>query len=75
MKLKEMLAALRERGREEEALLYGAIIPAQLYLRQRISEKRVLNMELDDIDVLVRLPEKPLKYDGWTHYWGKAAFQ
>ena len=75
MKLKDMLTALRERGREEEALLYGTIIPAQLYLRQRIGEKRVLNMELDDIDVLMRLPEKPLKYDGWNFWWGEAAFQ
>jgi len=75
MKLKDMLAALRERGREEEAMLYGTLIPAQLYLRQRISEKRVLNMELEEIETYMRLPEKPLKYDGWQHYWGKAAFR
>ena len=74
MKLREMVEALELRGRNEEALIYRTLIPAQLYLRQRISEKQALNMTLDEIEAYMKLPEKPVKYEGWdTFIWGEAA--
>ena len=76
MKLRDMIQALQERGRYEEALIYRTLISAQLYLKQGLSEKRVLNMTLDEIEVQMRLPEKPLKYDGWnTFIWGESAYR
>ena len=76
MKLRDMIQALQDRGRYEEALIYRTLIPAQLYLRQGLSEKRVLNMTLDEIEIQMRLPEKPLKYEGWdTFVWGSAAYR
>lgn len=75
MKLRDMIQALQERGRYEEALIYRTLISAQLYLKQGLSEKRVLNMTLDEIEIQMRLPEKPLKYEGWNHWWGEAAYR
>ena len=76
MKLRDMIQALQERGRYEEALIYRTLISAQLYLKQGLSEKRVLNMTVDEIEVQMRLPEKPLKYEGWdTFIWGSAAIE
>ena len=76
MKLLDMIQALQERGRYEEALIYRTLISAQLYLKQGLSEKRVLNMTVDEIEVQMRLPEKPLKYEAWDGFWwGEAAYR
>lgn len=76
MKLREVIEALNQRGRHEEAIIYGTLLPMRLFLQQGLSEKQVLNMELDEIEAQMRLPEKPLKYADWdTFIWGEAAFQ
>jgi len=76
MKLRDMIQALQDRGRHEEALIYSTLILAQLYLHQGLSEKRVLNMTVDEIEAQMRLPEKPLKYESWdTFIWGSAAYR
>ena len=76
MKLRDMIQALQDRGRYEEALVYRTLIPAQLFLKQRLTEKQVLNMTLDEIEAQMRLPEKPLKYSNWdTFVWGEAAYR
>lgn len=71
--MREMIQALEERGRIEEALIYRTILTAQLYLRQGLSERHVLNMELDEIEAQMMLPEKPVKYENWNFWWGEAA--
>lgn len=68
-----MVGALKQRGRDEEALVYETLITAQLYLRQGLSEKRVLDMTLDEIEAQMMLPEKPLRYEGWNFWWGLEA--
>lgn len=76
MKLRDVIQALEERGRYEEAVIYKGLFTIQLYLRQGLSEKQVLNMTLDEIEAQMMLPEKPLKYADWdTFIWGEAAFQ
>lgn len=73
LKLREVIAALENRGRHDEAKYYQLIVPLQLMIKQGFSEKQVMNMTVDEIDACLRLPPKPLKYEGWdTFYWGNA---
>jgi len=73
MRLIDMINALKERGRDLEAEYYRLILPAQLFIRHRFSEKKVLLMDLDEIEQWMKMPTRPAKYDNWNFWWGEAA--
>ena len=74
MRLIDMVGALKERGRDLEADYFSTVITTQLLLRQGFSTRRTLMMDLDEIEVWMKMPAKPAKYDGWNYWWGEAAF-
>lgn len=74
LKLKDIIRELIARGKHEEAQYYRVVVPFDLGLLHDIDEDKVLDMTVDAIEVLYRLPPKPDKYEGWNFYWGKAAF-
>lgn len=73
MRLIDIINGLIERERYLEAEYYRIVIPTQVLLKHGLSEKTVLQMDIDDIERLYKMPAKPAKYDGWNFWWGECA--
>ena len=73
-KLSDIIKVLEQLGRQEEAEYYKLMVPFDLLLLHRFSEKRVMSMTVDEIEKWYQTPPKPLKYEGWNFWWGEAAF-
>jgi len=74
-RLIDVVAALEKRGRQDDADYYKTIYPLFISLIYGIPEDEVMLMTVDKISELARLPQKPLKYEGWdTFFFGKGAF-
>lgn len=74
-RLIDVIVALEKRGKQEDAYYYKTIYPLFISLVYNIPEDKVMLMTIDEISELVKLPQKPLKYEGWdTFFFGKAAF-
>ena len=71
MKLRDVVAALERRERQDEAEYWRLTVAIELGMKHGISEDTVLDMEMDKIIYLMQLPERPEGWDNWT--WGKAA--
>lgn len=65
-----MVEALKKRGRDEEALEYGVLIPFLAGAVHNIAFEDVLDMTVDEVALLLRLPPKPSGWDNF--YWGRA---
>ena len=74
LRLVEVVEALRQRERFDEADFYEAVVPFELFLIHGLSEKKVLNMTVDEVEAWYKTPPKPAKYDGWQFWWGEKAF-
>jgi len=74
LRLIEVIEALRQRERNDEADYYEMVVPFELFLIHNLSENKVLNMTVDEIEAWYKTPPKPLKYGGWNFWWGKAAY-
>jgi hypothetical protein len=64
-----------DRGREEEATEYYMYCTVYLQFVHDIPPEETMEMTVDAITELLALPMKPLKYAGWNHTWGPAAFK
>jgi len=73
LKLREIISALQERGRHDEAEFYQLTTVLQLTILQGFSESKILDMTVDEVNAYLKLPPKPLKYEGWNFWWGDAA--
>jgi len=73
LKLREIIVALHQKGRHDEAEFYQLTTVLQLMTLQGFSESRILDMTVDEVDAYLKLPQKPLKYEGWNFWWGKEA--
>ena len=71
-RLKDVINALRTRGREDEADFLEIYIPYKLSLFQGIDLDECLEMEMEKILMALRLPFKPIGWD--NHWWGERAF-
>jgi len=72
VKLRDVIKALEQRERYEDAEYYGTIVPFELGIIHGFSENQVLGMTIDEIEMWYRKPPKPLKYEGWNFWWGEA---
>ena len=75
LKLRSLVEALRERGRDDEADFFSIVIPAQVYVKYGVSEEKTMQMTLEEIEKLHNMPMKPEKYRGWNFWWGEEAFR
>lgn len=74
-RLKDVVAALEQRDRHEEAEYYREIFPFLLSLVYGVPQEEIMGMAIDDLVELPNMPQKPLKYEGWdTFHFGRAAF-
>lgn len=73
-KLRDLIIALKNRKRDEEALFYGVTIPTLLEIALDIPYETAMEQSIDNIIELLKLPPKPLKYKGWSFFWGVKAF-
>jgi len=73
-RLIDVATALEKRGRQEEADYYGAIYPQMISMIYGLSVDDLLHMSIEEISKLEVPPEKPLKYEGWNFWHGRAAF-
>jgi hypothetical protein len=73
-RLIDIAVALGKRGREEEADYYGEAFPTLMSLIYDVPIDEILQMTPEDISKLELPPEKPLKYEGWNFWHGRAAF-
>lgn len=71
--LREIVAELEKRGRHQEAEYYKIVVPFDLSLLHDIDPDRILEMTIEQIETLYRMPQKPAKYSGWDFWWGEAA--
>ena len=72
--LSDIITALKKRGRIDEAEAYQLYVTVYLDFVHGVPEDEALKMSIDDVTKLLVLPPKPLRYEGWNFYWGKAAF-
>jgi len=75
IRLYDVFSSLIKRGREEEAVEYYVSCTMYLTIVHSVPPDEIMNMFVDDIVELMGLPPKPLKYGGWNHTWGSAAFK
>ena len=74
IRLRDIVENLRKRGKEEEAETYSTYFILMLNLFQGFSERRVLNMTVNELETWIRMPPKPLEYrSGWNFWWGRSA--
>jgi hypothetical protein len=71
-RLVDVIRALEKRERYEDAEYYKVMIPLQLSLLHGLTEEKVLNMTIDEIEGYFNMPPVPLKYEGWNFWWGPA---
>ena len=72
-RLKDIVRELKARGRNQEAEYYEIVAPFDLSLLHDIEPDTVLEMTIEQIEILYRMPQKPAKYEGWNFWWGEAA--
>ncbi len=72
--LRDVVAALEKRGRQEEAGYYSTLYPFIIGAIYGLTEEETMDMSLNDLAELPDLPQKPLKYEGWNFWHGGAAF-
>lgn len=70
IRLRDVVKAMEDRNRHDEAEFYYLLIAIELGLRHGIREEEVLDMKVDRIARMMQLPEVPDGYDYWA--WGKA---
>lgn len=73
-RLIDIARTLEKHGRQEEADYYGTVYPQMISLIYSIPIDKLLYMSVEEISALELPPEKPLKYDGWNFWFGRAAF-
>jgi len=71
-RLIDVIKALEQRGRDDDAEYYRVVIPFELGIIHGLSEGMVMQMTIDEIEGWYNKPPKPLKYEGWNHWWGRA---
>ena len=71
VRLQDVIAALKKRGRKPEAEYWGLVVAVELGMKHDVSEDEVLNMEMDRIITLMQLPERPEGWDNW--FYGRTA--
>ena len=68
-----VLKALEERGRIAEAIAYKLYVVEYMSYAHQLSEEDVLKLSMEQVNTLLQVPPRPLKYRGWdTFYWGGA---
>ena len=75
IRLRDIVENLRKRGREEDAETYSTYFITMLNLFQGFSERKVLNMTVDELEAWMKIPPKPPEYKGWNFWWGKSAYK
>ena len=70
LSLADVVAALRQRGRIDEVVDYGVIIPLMIELTHGTPFEEVLKMSISDVSLLLSMPSKPGGYDQF--WWGRA---
>lgn len=73
-RLKDIVRELKARGRNQEAEYYEIVVPFDLSLLHDIDPEKILEMTIEQIETLYRVPQKPAKYAGWDFLWGEWAF-
>ena len=71
VRLQDVIAALKKRGRDDEAEYWRLVVAIELGAKHDIPEGEVLGMEMDRVLVLMQLPERPEGWDNW--FYGRAA--
>ena len=72
IRLVDLIEALKQRGRLEEAEFYELLVCFELNFLHGFSKEKIMKMTIEEINTWYNLPVKPSKYDGWNHWWGKA---
>lgn len=75
VKLRDIIEALVERGEADWAEACAWILPLEPMMDHGFTYDEILDMTIEEIEVWRKTPPKPLKYDGWQFWWGKAAFR
>lgn len=71
-RLVDIIEELKRQGRHLEADKLKAEVLLELYFKHGLDEHSILKMTIDELEGWYQKPPKPLKYDGWQFYWGKA---
>lgn len=71
--LRQVIEELQKRGEVEWAEACELLLPFDLMITHGFTMNKVLDMTLEEIEAWNNIPPKPLKYDGWNFWWGKAA--
>lgn len=73
-RLIDIATVLKKQGRQEEADYYRETYPLIMSLIYDLPIDELLYMTATEISKLQVPPEKPLKYEGWNFWHGRAAF-
>jgi len=71
VQFQDIIAALKKRGRNDEAEYWRLTVAVELGMLHDISEDDVLDMTMDHIITLMQLPTRPEGWDNW--FYGRAA--
>jgi len=71
--LNRLVREFRERGEVEEAEYLEWVIPLEIMMLHNFTYEQVMKMPVEEAERWYGTPPKPLKYDGWNHWYGKAA--
>ena len=71
VRLQDVIAALKKRGRDDEAEYWRLTVAIELGMLHDIPEDDVLDMPMDRIITLMKLPPRPEGWDNW--FYGRAA--
>lgn len=70
LSLADVVNALRQRGRTDDVVDFGVILPFMIELTHGIPLEEVLKMSVNDVSLLLTMPQKPAGYDKF--WWGEA---
>ena len=71
VQLQDVIAALKKRGRDDEAEYWHLTVAVELGMLHDIPEDAILDMSMDRIITLMQLPPRPEGWDNW--FYGRAA--
>jgi len=69
----DLIENLKKRGRIEEADFYELMVPLDLNFIHGFSKKKIMEMTVEEITAWYNTSPRPIKYEGWTYWRGKAA--
>ena len=74
-KLHEIIEALIKREEKDWAEACAWLLPLEPMINHGYSYEEILNMTIEEIEVLMKTPQKPLKYENWNFWWGQEAWK